>query len=112
MTQSILIHTKVDFFLFTLLLMLQSNQRILLDKFKLTGDICAAIAKALKNGKARLVSDGSYFPEEDTGGSAFIISAGKRKDNYLIGFNWFPGTKEDQNLYRSEMVNGGFLHFQ
>ena len=80
------------------------SPRILLDQIQLPEDDCAAIAKAIKNGKARLVSGGSYFPEKDAGGSVFIISAGKRKDNSLIGFNWSPGTKEDQNPYRSELI--------
>ena len=70
------------------------SPRILLDKLILRGDDCAVIAKALKNGKARLVSDGLYFPEESAGESAFIVSAEKRKDNSLIGFNWSPSRKE------------------
>ena len=50
-----------------------------------------------------MVSDGSYFPDEEAGGVAFIISAEKNGHN-LIGLNWSPGTKEDQNPYRSELV--------
>ena len=65
------------------------SPRILLDEIILP-DECSAITEALKTEKAKLVSDGS------SGGSAFIISAGKRIENKLTGFNWSPGTKEDK----------------
>ena len=55
-----------------------SSPRILIDEIILPEDSCAAIAEAIRNGKARIVSDGSYFPEEEAGGSAFIITAGKK----------------------------------
>ena len=49
-----------------------------------------------------------YFPDHDSGSSAFILTPGKTKKNKLVGVNWVPGTKEDQNPYRSELagING------
>lgn len=71
---------KGDFnFICTAFIASINSPRIILDEIKIPGDECAAIAKALKNGKARLVSDGSYFPEEDAGGSSFVISAGQKE---------------------------------
>merc|ERR1712110_1093574 len=48
-------------------------RRVLLDYYKLPSDNCAAIADAIKNGKARAISDGSFRPIEQTGTSGFII---------------------------------------
>ena len=85
------------------------SRRILLDEIKIPKDNCAAVVSAIQNGTARLVSDGSYFPDFESGSSAFILTPGRKKKNKLVGVNWVPGTKEDQDPYRSELagVDGG-----
>ena len=85
------------------------SPRILIDEYKLPEDNCKAIAEALRNKKAILVSDGSYYKDNEAGGSAFILTPGKTNKNKIIGTNWSPGMKKDQNPYRSELVgiNGG-----
>ena len=67
-----------------------------------------AIVASIRSGKACIITDGSFFPEYDSGSSAFIITAGKTKKNKFVGTNWVPGSKEDQNPYRSELagING------
>ena len=81
-----------------------SSKRILIDEYRLPRDNCSAIANAIREGKACLISDGSYFPEKESGSSAFILTAGKTKKNRLTGMNWVVGTKQDQNPYRSEIA--------
>lgn len=85
------------------------RQDILIDKVKIPKDNCEAIAEAIRNGTACLITDGSYFPEKEAGSSAFILTPGKTKRRKLIGMNWVPGTKEEQDPYRSELagINGG-----
>ena len=51
-----------------------------------------------------MVSDRSYFLEEDVGGSVFIITAGKQKYYNLTEVNWSPNTKEDHNPYRNKIA--------
>ena len=90
---------------------LSQSPIILLDEYNLTQDNCVAIAKALQNGTAILVSDGSYYKDEEAGGSAFILMPGKTNVNRIVGISWSPGTKVDQNPYRSKLVgiDGGLL---
>ena len=83
--------------------------RILLDEIRIPNDKGIEIAQSIRNGTARLVSDGSFFPEHKAGSSAFILTAGSSKKNKFVGMNWSPGTKEEQNSYRSELagIDGG-----
>jgi hypothetical protein len=65
-----------------------------------------AIVKGIKDGTARIVSDGTY--EKDTpigpsGTSAFRIALyNNKEDQCITGYNWVTGTKGDQSSYRSE----------
>ena len=72
-------------------------------------DNCNSIVNSITEGSACLITDGSYFKEYESGSSAFILTAGKTKKNKLIGKNWVPGSKEDQNPYRSKLagIDGG-----
>ena len=87
------------------------SPRILIDEYKLPEDKFEAISEALQNKKAILVSDESYYKDNEAGGSEFILTPGKTNKNRIIGTKWSPGIKEDQNPYRSELVgiNGGLL---
>ena len=42
----------------------KESERILIDEYKLPEDECSAIVKAIENGSARAISDGSYFDDE------------------------------------------------
>ena len=54
-------------------------KRILIDEVKIPNDNCTAIVDSIRSGKACIITDGSFFPEHDSGSSAFIITAGKTK---------------------------------
>ena len=86
----------------------RESERILIDDYTLPEDECTAIAIAIRNGTARAISDGSYIEEVQKGSSAFIITPGKTIENRFVGYNWVPGSPEDQNPYRSELagING------
>ena len=61
--------------------------RILLDEIRIPNDKGIEIAQSIRNGTARLVSDGSFFPEHKAGSSAFILTAGRSKKNKFVGMN-------------------------
>ncbi len=84
-------------------------KRILIDEIKMPNDNCNSIVNSITEGSACLITDGSYFKEYESGSSAFILTAAKTKKNKLVGKNWVPGSKEDQNPYRSELagIDGG-----
>lgn len=84
------------------------HPEILIDEVKIPKDKCESIAEAIKKGTVCLIIDGLYFPENEAGSSAFILTAGKTKKNKLIGMNWVPGTREEQDPYRSKLagING------
>ena len=79
-------------------------KRILIDEIQIPNDNCTAVVNSIRDGTACLITDGSYYLEHDSGSSAFILTAGRTKKNKLVGVNWVPGSKEDQNPYRSELA--------
>ena len=81
-----------------------SNERILLDKYKMPTDDCTAIAQAIKDNTARAVSDGSFDPVTKMGTSAFVITAHKDTTLLFSGQNWSTGSKSEQSAYRSELA--------
>ena len=83
-------------------------RRILIDEIRIPNDNCIAIANSIRDGSACLISDVSYFPDYDSSSSAFILTPEKTKKNELVWLHWVPGSKEDQNPYRSELagING------
>ena len=70
-----------------------SCKRILIDEIRMPKDNCVAIVNSIREGKACLITDGSYFPKYQSGSSTFILRAGKKKRNKLVGVNWVQGTK-------------------
>lgn len=66
------------------------SPRILLDKYTLPKDNnCLAIAEALQQGTAKLVSDGSYYKDKEAGGSAFTLTPGKINTNLQVSMEAF-----------------------
>ena len=61
------------------------------------------LAKALINGQALAVSDGSYKEDKGLGSASWIIST-KDKKYYTTAGCICPGTEEIQSSYRSELV--------
>ena len=83
------------------------DPRILLDSVVLPNDGGEAIAKGIRDGTARAVSDGSFNPVTPigpSGTSALNISASNENADVLEAVNWVPGTVIDQSAYRSELA--------
>ena len=81
-----------------------AHERVLIDQVKIPKDECKSIAQAIRDKKACIISDGSFFPDKKVGSSAFIITAGKTKKNKLVGTNWVTGLEDEQSPYRSELA--------
>ena len=81
-----------------------SNERILLDKYKMPTDNCSAIAQSIRDNTARAVSDGSFDPLTNKGTSAFVITAHKDTTLLFSGQNWSTGSKSEQSAYCSELA--------
>ena len=84
-----------------------ANPRILLDSVVLPNDGGEAIAKGIRDGTARAVSDGSFNPATPigpSGTSALNISGSGENWDGLEAVNWVPGTVIDQLAYRSELA--------
>ena len=84
-----------------------ADPRILLDSVVLPNDGGEAIAKGIRDGTARAVSDGSFnlvTPIGPSGTSALNISASNENADVLEAVNWVPGTVIDQSAYRSELA--------
>ena len=79
-----------------------NSPRVLIDQYILPADNCLAIANAIRNDKARAITDGSYKNGKGTAG--MTIHPGKTVTNKLSVLNWSPGTAEEQQPYRSELV--------
>ena len=58
--------------------------------------------REILTGKAYAVSDGSYFPTTQTGACAWIVST-RDGAEWFKGGGIIPGSKEDQDPYRSEL---------
>jgi hypothetical protein len=87
--------------------LIQFHPDILLDSHDMAKDGGLAIVQGIKDGSARIVSDGSYrkdTPIGPAGTSAFCIApyANNKEEQCITGYNWVTGTKEDQSSYRSE----------
>jgi hypothetical protein len=87
--------------------LIQFHPDILLDSHDMAKDGGLAIVQGIKDGTARIVSDGSYkkdTPIRPAGTSAFRIApyANNKEEQCITGYNWVTGTKEDQSSYRSE----------
>jgi hypothetical protein len=87
--------------------LIQFHPDILLDSHDMAKDGGLAIVQGIKDGTARIVSDGSYkkdTPIGPAGTSAFYIApyANNKEEQCITGYNWVTGTKEDQSSYRSE----------
>ena len=84
-----------------------ADPRILLNSVVFPNDGGEAIAKAIRNGTARAVSDDSFNPVTPigpSGTSALNISASNEKVDDLEAVNWVTGTVIDQSAYRSELA--------
>jgi hypothetical protein len=73
----------------------------ILDNIHWTGNR-ADIVKALKDGTAKAVSDGSYLNTDKLGTAAFVIE-GSSSGNYVLGSHETPGAPNSQCAHRSEM---------
>ena len=88
-----------------------ADPRILLDSVVLPNDGGEAIAKAIKDGTERAVSDGSFNPVTPIGPlgtSALNISASDKNADGLEAVKFIPGTGPgtviDQSAYHSELA--------
>ena len=94
--QTILLHTYV-------------GTRLLLDDYKLSGDLYQAIAECTWNGTCAAACNISFNQAEDCAGTAaFIVHATQEDADPLIGTNWTTEPKVDQ-CYWSEL--GGIIGF-
>ena len=73
------------------------SPRVLIDQYILPNDNYLAIANAIRNHKARAITDGSYKNSKGTAG--ITIHPGKTVANKLSILNWSPGTAEEQQPY-------------
>jgi hypothetical protein len=76
---------------------LNDSPRVLIDRYTLPGDNCLAIANAIRNNKARAITDGSYKNGKGTAG--MTIHPGKIVINKLSVLNWSPRTADEQQPY-------------
>jgi hypothetical protein len=86
--------------------LIQFHPDILLDSHDMAKDGGLAILQGIKNGTARIASDGSYkkdTPIKPAGTSAFRIApyANNKEEQCITGYNWVTGTKEDQSSWRT-----------
>ena len=90
-----------------LLILLLYDPRILLDSVVLPNDGGETIAKGIRDGTARAVSDGSFnsvAPIGPSGTPSLNISASDENTDGLEAVKWVPGTIIDQSAYRSELA--------
>jgi len=81
-----------------------SNERILLDQYKMPTDNCSSIAQSIRDNTAQAISDGSFDPVTNKGTSAFVITAHKDTTLLFSGQNWSTGSKSEQSAYRSKLA--------
>jgi exonuclease III len=63
----------------------------------------ATLVTDICTGKARAVSDGSYYPETGVGTAAWTIES-KNEQEYITGISIVPGPPSIQSAYRSELT--------
>ena len=80
----------------------------ILDDVQVRGD-ANDILESIRQGRGKVVSDGSYLEEEDIGTASWILEGSK--NNYVIGQHETPGDRQYQCSHRSEMFGllGGIL---
>ena len=61
------------------------------------------LLSSLVDGSALGVSDGSYFPHEQIGSCAWILSSSDGSE-WIEGGGIIPGPKQEQSSYRSELA--------
>jgi len=86
-----------------------NDQTVLLDKFFLPEDMCNSLVGGIRNGKASVVSGGSFKPNSaisKAGTSAVILAPSTicQPKHWVKGWNWVTGPEASQSTYRSEMA--------
>ena len=84
-----------------------ADPRILLDSVLIPDDGGIAIAQGIRDGSARIVSDGSFqedAPIGSSGTSGIHVHAGIATTDPCEAVNWVPGTASEQSAYRSELA--------
>ena len=78
------------------------SPRIPLNDYRLPNDGGDEIANSIRNGDARVVTDGSFKDKKGT--AAVKVYAGTRTTNCITAVAWAPGQAHEQSAYRSELT--------